>query len=107
MQSENSHNSRIPLEYHPKDALDFVLSRQVINLFKAYLSILERENSRHIECLNKLSDNLPDEYRKYIDLADWFTDEEMARLRKEVLEYGNNTIRQIKEETAKYEIELK
>lgn len=102
----NREDSPISISVNPRDALTYVINRQVTYLFKDFLHTLEDNNCEHIESLNKLADNLPPEYNKYIDLADWFTDEKAERLRKRVLEKGNDTIRNIREELDKYDIDF-
>jgi hypothetical protein len=87
-----------------KGSLHFVLRRLIVNLFKEYLAINEKVQSRHIEGLNKLYDALPPDYKQYVDLADWLTDEEAERIRKEVLQRGNDAIRLMEIELDKYTI---
>ena len=91
----------------PRQALEYIARRQVTLLFKEFLTILERSQDKHIETLNKLVEKLPPEYQPYIGLADWWTDDEAARLRKEVLQRGNDTIRILSEELEKYEIDFR
>ena len=100
-------NPRVSISINPAEALDFVIERHVTNLFKEFLKILERGNNEHNEGLNKLYDQLPDEYKKYVDLADWWTPEKATRLRSEVLRRGNDALRNVREELDKYEITFK
>lgn len=68
-----------------KDFLVFQLRRKIVNLYKNYLFILED--------LEKSGYNIPEE--------------EFQRIRKRILDYGNDTIREIEENLDKFDIELK
>jgi len=68
-----------------KDFLVFQLRRKVVNLYKNYLFILED--------LEKAGYDIPEE--------------EFQRIRKRILDYGNDTIREIEENLEKFDIELK
>ena len=68
-----------------KDFLIFQLRRKVVNLYKNYLFILED--------LKKDGYDIPEE--------------EYQRIRKRVLDYGNDTIREIEENLENFDIELK
>lgn len=78
--------------------LAFQVKRNVTRLFKAFLSILEREKDQHDEAMEKLRDALPDNLKEYVNLADNFTDAKADALRKEVLEKGNDCIRDLEQE---------
>jgi len=68
-----------------KDFLVFQLRRKIVNLYKNYLFILED--------LEKTGYDIPEE--------------EFQRIRKRILDYGNDTIREIEENLEKFDIELK
>lgn len=68
-----------------KDFLVFQLRRKVVNLYKNYLFILED--------MKKDGYDIPEE--------------EYQRIRKRILDYGNDTIREIEENLEKFNIELK
>ena len=68
-----------------KDFLVFQLRRKIVNLYKNYLFILE------------------DLEKTGYDIAE----EEFQRIRKRILDYGNDTIREIEENLEKFDIELK
>lgn len=103
----NSVKPHSNLNFDPKAALEYIITRQVTLLFKEFLSILEKGNDEHNEGLNKLYEALPDQYKGFVNLADWWTPEKAARLRKEVLQRGNDALRNVKEELDKYKIDLK
>ena len=81
--------------------------RHVVFLFKEVLTLLEQLAEEHDESLAKLATNLPEEYRKYIPLADYFTEDKADRLRRSVLQRGNDCARAIRDEIDKYKVDLK
>lgn len=100
-------NNEVKITVDPRKSLEYVLVRQTTALFKEFLYTLEKNESKHTESLNKLYQSLPDDYKTYVDLADWLTEEESQRLRKEVLRRGNDTIRALQEELDKYDVDFK
>ena len=68
-----------------KSFLVFQLLRKVVNLYKNYLFILED--------LKKDGYDIPEE--------------EYQRIRKRILDYGNDTIREIEENVENFDIKLK
>ena len=68
-----------------KDFLIFQLRRKIVNLYKNYLFILED--------MKKDGYDIPEE--------------EYQRIRKRILDYGNDTIREIEENLENFDIELK
>ena len=68
-----------------KDFLIFQLRRKVVNLYKNYLFILED--------MKKDGYDIPEE--------------EYQRIRKRILDYGNDTIREMEENLENFDIELK
>jgi hypothetical protein len=88
------------------DSLKFAVRRQVTVLFTEYLAILSQLGEEHSEALDKLYAVLPPEYRDHVDLADHFTEEKGKRIRKAVLDRGNDCWRAIHEEIDKYDIQF-
>jgi|TARA_Y100000310_G_scaffold181845_1_gene181874 hypothetical protein len=68
-----------------KDFLIFQLRRKIVNLYKNYLFILED--------MKKDGYDIPEE--------------EYQRIRKRILDYGNDTIREMEENLENFDIELK
>jgi hypothetical protein len=60
----------------------------------------------HDEAMSKLYDALPEQYRPYVTLADHFTEEKEARIRKAVLARGNDCRRAVEAELAQYQMTL-
>jgi hypothetical protein len=89
------------------DILKFQIHRNIINFYKEMLVMLEDLAEEHDTALSKLYDNLPSEYKKYVELADYFTESKFDNLRKKILSGGNNTIRNIEDQLKNFEIKIK
>jgi len=87
--------------------VQYTCGRHVVTLFKEYLDIMRQLAEEHDEALSKLYDALPPEYQTYVDLADHFTEDKEARIRKAVLARGNDCKRAIEEELEKYDMTLR
>jgi hypothetical protein len=96
-----------PLSLDLNQSVQYAVSRQVIALMKEYLAIMEQLAEEHDEALDKLYAALPPEYHTYINLADHFTEDKEARIRKAVLGRGNDCKRAILEELDKYDLEFR
>lgn len=92
------------LEADPKGLLQFTARRHIVTLFKECLAMFESLADEHDEALAKLGAALPAQYHEYITLADYFTEDKSERLRRTVLQRGNDCARAIQEEIEKYEI---
>ncbi len=79
-------------------------ARHVVNMYKEILCMFEQLAEEHDEALSKLYDALPSDYRPYVDLADHYTEEKADRIRRAVLQRGNDCRRAIVEELDKYDI---
>lgn len=91
----------------PEEVLRFQMHRLVTSLFKSFLIILEDLGAEHDEALEKLYTALPEEYKPFVNLADYFTEQKGELLRKKVLDAGNDTRRQIDEVLKSFTITLK
>lgn len=87
--------------------LRFQHERIVKSLFVQFLITLEDLGHRHEMALDKLEKNLPEEYKKYVELADYFTEEEYQLLRKRVLDRGNAAINELNILIDQFDISLK
>jgi hypothetical protein len=70
----------------------------VTRLFKNYLILLEELATEHDDAMGKLEDNLPPQFKQYVDLADYWSDSKMENMRRKVLGAGNDVIREIEEQ---------
>lgn len=91
----------------PTDILLFHIKRNITNLFKNFLVILEENTSDHDEAISKLYEALPDEYKKYVELADYLSDDKCERVRKKVLSQGNDAYRALEDQIKHFDIKLK
>lgn len=103
-QSDNPHSLG---QFEVEDVLRFQHSRIVKNLYKRFLAIVENLERRHDESLDKLEDALPEAYKHYVALGDFWTENESFAIRKDILDNGNDAIRQLDEQLANYEISIK
>jgi hypothetical protein len=104
-------SSPIPLD-HPQLSIDlkahvqYTCGRYIVTLFKEYLDIMAQLAEEHDESLSKLYEALPEQYRTYVALADHFTEEKEARIRKVILARGNDCRRAVEAELDKYQLIL-
>lgn len=82
--------------------VQYTCERHIVTLFKECLAMFEQLQEENCEALDKLADALPPEYRVYVDLADHHTDEKQDRIRRAILQRGNDCKRAIREELVKY-----
>ncbi len=95
------------MDIEPSEILLFQIKRNNTNLFKNFLVIIEELTQDHDEAITKLYNALPDEYKKYVELADYLSDEKCERLRKKVLSQGNDTYRALEEQLKHFDVKLK
>lgn len=94
------------LTINAKEALQFACQRHTVALFKEFLVTLEELAEEHDEALAKLAAALPAEYHPHLNLADYYTLDKANRLRRIVLQRGNDTARAIRDEIQRYEVTL-
>lgn len=87
--------------------LKFSVKRNVTNLFKEFLNILQEFESQHNEALGKLFDTLPESEKDKVYLADHITKDYLARLRKKVLSDGNDCYREIEAQLSNFDVDFK
>lgn len=75
-----------------KEILTFQVHRNVVNLYKRYLNLVEDLQEEHISMLNKLNKKIDLETLKNVD---YFDENRYNYVRKKVLDLGNETIREI------------
>ena len=89
------------------DAKKFLYNRsekEVSRLFKAMLKMLEDMKMDHDFHYQKLYDNIPKKYHPIIDTADHFTPEKVNWIRKRILDFGNESIRNLGSELDNYTV---
>jgi hypothetical protein len=75
-----------------KDLLTFQVHRNIVNLYKRYLNLVEDLQEEHLNMLNKLNSKIDQETLKNVD---YFDENKYNYIRKKVLDLGNETIREI------------
>jgi hypothetical protein len=90
-----------------EDVLRFQVKRNVTVLFKQFLIILEDLAAEHDIALDKLVEKLPPEYKDFVDLADYLSQDKSDLLRKKVLTIGNDCLRNLDEQLSNYDIQIK
>jgi hypothetical protein len=98
---------KIELNVEESEILRFQINRCVINFYKEMLVMLEDLVEEHDVAFNKLESNLPPEYKNYVYLADYFTDEKFGNLRGKILSGGNKAIRELEDHLKNFEIKTK
>ena len=68
-------------------------SKSISQLFKQYLMLIEDLKFEHDQYVKKIKSEIPSEYHNIIDNADTFDEEKMSRIRKRILDLGNESIR--------------
>jgi hypothetical protein len=74
------------------------------SLFKDMLVIIEDLKFEHDSQFRKILDVLPTEHHNLIYAANYLTDEKSVRLRKRILDIGNEAIRDFSDEFEKYTV---
>jgi hypothetical protein len=77
-----------------KELLEFQINRNVINLYKSFLIMMEDMHDQHNSNFRKLKKALPEEM-DLIDQADYWDESRMDYLRKKILDKGNDSLREI------------
>ena len=78
-----------------KETLSKKSNKSISFLFKQYLMLIEDLKFEHDQYIKKIKDGIPSECHNLIDNADTFNEEKMSRIRKRVLDIGNETIRSL------------
>lgn len=87
------------------DLLRFQIKRNVTNLYKNYLTMLEDLQDQHANNFTKLKRSLPAD-QKVIEQADYLDQKRMEYLRRKVLDMGNNCFREISTELEKFKVNV-
>jgi len=87
-----------------KDSLQKRQRRFITALFKEYLEILGEVKATHDEFYGNLLDKLPPEFIPILAVGNPLSEEKYKRLRKKILDKGNDTIRDSELEIGDYSI---
>lgn len=85
-------------ELNPKELMRFKINASVKSLFVGNLEILEELFEQHDDAMEKLRAALPEEYKKFVDLADYLNDAKFEGIRKKILSSGNDVIRTLEKQ---------
>lgn len=77
-----------------KELLEFQINRNIINLYKSFLIMMEDMHDQHENNFRKLKNSLPEEV-DLIDQADYWDESRMDYLRKKILDKGNDSLREV------------
>ena len=91
--------------YKATELLHFQVARNVTNLYKGFLVLLEDIQQQHRVHFSKLKRDLP-EHDKIINQADYLDEANLEYVRKKVLDIGNDCRRQIETELEKFDIDF-
>jgi hypothetical protein len=78
--------------------------KEISALFKMMLLLVEDMKKDHDFHYQKLYDNIPEEYHAVINTANHFTSEKVNWIRKRILDFGNESIRNLGSELDNYTV---
>jgi hypothetical protein len=87
-----------------KQTLSKKTSKSISFLFKQYLMLIEDLKFEHDQYVKKIKQEIPSEFHNVIDNADSFNEEKMSRIRKRVLDLGNETIRSMDSDISDFSV---
>tara|TARA_R110002020_G_scaffold235964_2_gene448262 strand:+ start:460 stop:747 length:288 start_codon:yes stop_codon:yes gene_type:complete len=70
-------------------------SSEISSLFKLMLMMVEDMKKDHDFHYEKLYNEIPKQYHSVLRTADHFTDEKVSWIRKRILDFGNESIRNL------------
>ena len=88
------------------EMMEFQVNRNIINLYKSFLIMMEDMHHQHKTNFTKLKMVLPEE-SNLIDQADYWTEETMEHLRKRILDTGNHSLREILGQLEQFQLTIK
>ena len=78
--------------------------KEIGGLFKMMLLMVEDMKKDHDFHYQKLYENIPEKYHAVIDTANHFTPEKVNWIRKRILDFGNESIRNLGSELDNYTV---
>jgi hypothetical protein len=88
-----------------KELLEFQINRNITNLYKSFLMILEDIQDQNQNNFQKLKSALP-ENQALIEQANCFDNARMEFVRKQILDNGNNAQREIIGHLEKFDLTI-
>lgn len=96
-----------PTVFHAATSHRLTIERHIVTLFKECLMIVEQLEEEHDEAMEKLYAALPPAYQAYVALADHFTEEKADRIRRAILQRGNDAKRAVNAELDQLDLDLR
>jgi len=75
-----------------KEYILFQINRNITNLYKRYLNLIEDLQEEHVNMLNKLNSKIDQETLKNVD---YFDENRYNYIRKKILDLGNEIFREV------------
>lgn len=79
---------------------------EVTSLFKMMLMMVEDMKKDHDFHYQKLYHEIPEQYHSVINTANHFTEDKVSWIRKRILDYGNESLRNVQNEIENYEVKF-
>ena len=93
------------MEINGQELLKFQLARNVTQLYKTFLVMVEDLNKENEIAFQKLKRQIPS-HTSSLDCANYFDDAKMEYVRKKILDAGNGCIRTISGEIENFDINV-
>ena len=77
---------------------------EISSLFKLMLMMVEDTKKDHDFHYEKLYNEIPNEYHSVLRAADHFTDDKVSWIRKRILDFGNESIRNLDSKLDNYTV---
>lgn len=94
------------MEKNAKNNLNDKSHGEISSFFKMMLIMVEDMKKDHDFHYQKLYEAIPKKYHGIIDTANHFTEEKCDWIRKRILDFGNESIRNMQKEIDNYEIKF-
>ncbi len=104
---ESSHSQHRIGETEIGDVLRFQADKEIRQLFKTFLVVIEDLTVEHDAALGRIEAALPDQYKPYIRVADWLDETKASLIRSKILDAGNNCLRAIDGHIQNFDIGFK
>jgi len=88
------------------ELLEFQVNRNIINLYKSFLIMMEDMHDQHERSFRKLKTAFPEDI-DLINQADYWDDDRMEYVRKKILDQGNDALREILGQLEKFNLTTK
>ena len=89
---------------NPKNNLNKRSTEEVVKLYKMLLMMVEDMKKDHDFHYEKLYTEIPKEYHSVLRAADHFTDDKVCWIRKRILDFGNESIRNLDSKLDNYTV---